>query len=148
MEEIQLKEYVARITPRRGHVPFSSPRPCQVSVRLLSCVVLDQVCKLTARESAADREMVEESHRSCHSDPREGLAGRAFLLCSGIQGKPSLWGWLGMAVCKPILHGRKSAYREQRDFKATTPDMQFLVHMLPPSCCFPLTPPLLQVLGG
>lgn len=94
MEEIQLKEYVARITPRRGHVPFSSPRPCQVSVCCWAVLVLDQVCKLTVRESAADREMVEESHRSYHSDPREGLAGRPFLLCSGIQAKPSLWGWL------------------------------------------------------
>ena len=37
---------------------------------------------------------MEESHGSCHCDPRGGLAGRASLLCSGVQAKPSLRGWL------------------------------------------------------
>ena len=80
--------------PRRGHAPFSSPSPCQVSVCCWAVLVLDQACKLSVRETAADREMTEESHGSCHCDPRGGLAGRASLLCSGVQAKPSLWGWL------------------------------------------------------
>lgn len=145
MEEIQLKENVARIPPRRGHVPFSSPSPCQVPACCWAVLVLDHARKLTVRESIADRGMMEASHRSCHCDPRGGLGGRASLLCSGVQDKPSLW---GMAVGSLILHGRKSAYSGQRDFKATTPEMRFLIHMLPPSCSFPHTPPSLQVLGS
>lgn len=38
--------------------------------------------------------------------------------------------------------------QRQCDFKANTPETQFSVQMLPPSCFFPLTPPLLQILGS
>jgi len=46
------------------------------------------------REGTADREMMGESHRSHHCDPRGSLGGRASLLCSGAQAKPSLCGRL------------------------------------------------------
>lgn len=98
MEEIQIKENVARISPRRCHVPFSSHSPCQVSAGCWGVLVLDKACKLILRDSAADREMMEESHRSHHCDPREGLGGRASWLCSGTEAKPSLWGQLLAAL--------------------------------------------------
>lgn len=129
MDEGKLRENV-RISPGRGY------SPTLLSVEL--CWLWTSPLNSPWDESTADSEMIEESHIFCHSDPRGDLAGRASLLCSSVQAEPSLW--------RGLLAGRTSAYRGQNSFRATTPDMRFLVHMLTPSYSFPLTPPLLQLL--
>lgn len=119
---------------------FPQPTPSQCAVEL--CWLRTRPASSLWEESAADSEMIEESHRFCHCDPRGDLAGRAsaLLKCSS-WAKP-----LERAVGSSALHGRTSASRGQYDFRATTPEMQCLVHMFTPSYSFPLTPPLLQLL--
>lgn len=129
--------------PTKRLLPYSSSSPCQVSVRCWAVLASDQACKLTVRE---ERSWEWDDGGKPHILPlwpkrRLGRKGLSALLKCSSWAKP-----LERAVGNPALRGRTSAYRGRYDFRATTPEMQFLVHMLTLSWSFPLTPPLLQLL--
>lgn len=105
---------------------------------LLNCVSLNQACQSTVRKSTAHMDMMEESHRSCHCDPRGSLAGmKVFpsLLRHSSSAEP-----LGMAASNSILHGRKPDYRDNVTLKLILQRRNFQFTCFPPHSTFSTNP--------